>query len=195
MLQKVMLHKVKELRDKTNISLSACKKAIEDTNGDVDAAIVLLQKRGAIKAGEKSGRATNEGRVHSYIHSGRIGVLVEINCETDFASNSDEFKEFCEQVGLQIAAMKPDFVSEPTEEEVEKMSDIFIAQVPKGKPDNIREKIMQGKLNKWKKEVCLMSQQSVIVEGKTIEDLRTDLIGKMGENISVRRFECYEVGM
>ena len=147
-----MLQKVKELRDKTNISLNACKKAIEETNGDVDAAIVLLQKRGAIKAGEKSGRATNEGRIHSYIHSGRIGVLVEINCETDFASKSKEFKEFCEQVGLQIAAMKPDFISEPDNESVLKMSDIFIEHVHKDKPENVREKIMEGKLNKWKKK-------------------------------------------
>jgi elongation factor Ts len=188
------LQKVKELREKTNVSLNACKKAIEDANGDVDEALVLLQKRGIMKASEKSGRATNEGVVHSYIHSGRIGVLVEINCETDFAAKSDQFKDFCDQVGLQIAGMKPEFVSEIPLTIETKQKEIFKAQI-EGKPEKIQEQIIKGKVMKWANEVCLMNQQSVVVEGKTMEELRAGLVATIGENVTVRRFVRWEVGM
>lgn len=183
-----MISLIKELRARTGISLNECKKALESSNNDIEKALITLQKKGILKAKDKLSRPTGEGQIHSYIHgNGRMGVLVEIRCETDFAANSYEFKDFCERVALQVAAMNPLWIDEPPENEIEKQLEIFNAQEI-NKPDKIRDSIVNGKLEKWKSETCLSRQDSVVMPDKTIEELRIELVSKIGENVKIARF-------
>ena len=194
-----MLEKIKELRDRTNISLAKCKLAIESSNGDIEQALLWLQKQGLTDSSKKSGRSANEGLIHSYVHMGKVGVLVEVNCETDFASRSEHFKKFVDNVALQIAAMNPEYIemNNIPETLVVEQREIFLAQISNGgkpKPQNIIDKILNGKIDNWLSEVCLLNQVSVIDSNKTIEQMRAELVSQLGENVVVKRFVRWEIG-
>jgi len=197
-MAEITMEKIKELRERTGAGVVDCKKALGDTGGDVDQAVQELQKRGIAKAAKKHGRIAAEGLIGNYVHAGgRIAVLVEINCETDFVSRGEDFQQLCEDVAMQIAAMSPRYVSvdEIPGEDTESQREIFSAQVrEEGKPENIVPKIVEGKLAKWKKEVCLVDQVFVKDSEKTISDLITALSATTGEKISIRRFARFEVG-
>jgi elongation factor Ts len=189
---------IKDLRERTGSGMSDCKKALVETDGDVDKAIEFLRKKGLAKAAKKAGRVATEGLVHSYIHGGgRIGVLVEINCETDFVARNDDFVGFTNEVALQIAAMNPQFVSidELPADFVEKERAIRVATAKEsGKPDKIIDKIVDGQIKKWSKEICLLDQPWVKDDKKSINDLTQELVAKLGENIKIRRFIRFELG-
>jgi len=189
---------VKTLRDMTGAGFMECKKALEETNGNLEEAVEVLRKKGIAKAAKKAGRETKEGLIHSYIHAGgRVGVLLELNCETDFVARNDVFKELANELALQIAAMKPKWVSreDVPKEIVEKEGEIAReAAIADGKPEHIAEKIAEGKVNKFFQENCLLEQKYIKDETKTIEDLIKEYIAKLGENIQVRRFCRYEIG-
>jgi elongation factor Ts len=192
--------KVKELREQTGAGMMDCKKALAETGGNFDAAKELLQKQNKAIAMKKAGRVASEGAVHAYIHgAGRIGVLVEVNCETDFAAKNEDFRAFAKDVAMHIAALRPEYVrkEEVPAESVAKQKEIFAAQVRESaKPENIIPKIVEGKISKWYGEVCLLDQHWFKDEKKekTVAEVLTDLVGKIGENISVRRFTRYELG-
>ncbi|WP_456401482.1 translation elongation factor Ts [Persephonella sp.] len=189
---------VKTLREMTGAGILECKKALEETGGNLEEAVELLRKRGIAKAAKKAGRETKEGIIHSYIHAGgRVGVLLELNCETDFVARNEVFKELANEIALQIAAMKPQYVSREDipREVIEKEGEIAReAAIAEGKPEHIAEKIAEGKLEKFFKEVCLMEQPYIKDDKKTIEDLIKEYIAKLGENIKVSRFCRYEIG-
>lgn len=189
---------VKEVRERSGAGMMDCKNALVEANGDVEKALEIIQKKGLAKAVKKAGRVASEGLVHSYIHAGgRLGVLVEINCETDFVSRNPDFKQFCEEVAMQIAAMSAQYVKkEEIPDSVKaKQQEIFEAQLKEeGKPQQAWPKILEGKISKWASEICLNDQLSIIHEGKTVEQLRTDLVAKIGENINIRRFVRWELG-
>ncbi|MDO8505208.1 MAG: translation elongation factor Ts [bacterium] len=186
---------VMQLRAQTGAGVLEAKKALEETEGDIEKAIDYLRKSGALKAAKKSDRATNEGLVHSYIHgAGRVGVLLELLCETDFVARNPIFAELAHDIAMQIAATNPLYVKpeDITAEVVEKEKSIY-AEETAGKPANIVEKIVEGKLQKWYGDVCLMRQPFVKDEDMTIEDLVKGAISKLGENIQVRRFVRYSL--
>jgi elongation factor Ts len=187
---------VQELRDKTNAGMMDCKRALEEAHGDLAAAEVVLRKKGIATAAKKSGRATKEGTIASYIHmGGKMGVLVEVNCETDFVAKTDKFREFVKDVALHIAAAKPICISReqiPTEI-LEKEKDIARAQI-KDKPPQILEKIVEGKIEKYYSTACLLEQAFIKNTDITIKDLITSKVQELGENIVVKRFTIYELG-
>ena len=187
---------VKTLREMTGAGILECKKALEETNGNLEEAVELLRKRGIAKAAKKAGRETKEGIIHAYIHAGgRVGVLLELNCETDFVAKNEVFKELANELALQIAAMRPQYVSRDTvpKEVIEKEGEIAReAAIAEGKPEHIAEKIAEGKVEKFLKEVCLLEQPYIKDDKKTVEDLIKEYIAKLGENIQVRRFTRYE---
>ncbi len=189
---------VKTLREMTGAGILECKKALEETNGNLEEAVELLRKRGIAKAAKKAGRETKEGLIHAYIHAGgRVGVLLELNCETDFVARNETFKELANELALQIAAMKPQYVSreDVPKEVIEKEGEIAReAAIAEGKPEHIAEKIAEGKVEKFLKEVCLLEQPYIKDDKKTVEDLIKEYIAKLGENIQVRRFTRYEIG-
>ncbi len=189
---------VKTLREMTGAGVLECKKALEETGGNLEEAVELLRKRGIAKAAKKAGRETKEGIIHAYIHAGgRVGVLLELNCETDFVARNEVFKELANELALQIAAMKPQYVSRDTvpKEVLEKEGEIAReAALAEGKPEHIAEKIAEGKVEKFLKEVCLLEQPYIKDDKKTVEDLVKEYIAKLGENIQVRRFTRYEIG-
>jgi elongation factor Ts len=189
---------VKELRDKSGAPMMDCKKALTDAKGDIEAAIVLLRKRGASVAERKAGRATSEGSVASYIHAGgKIGVLVEVNCESDFVARTDDFKELVHDIAMHIAATDPKFVrkEDVTPESFEREKDIYRTQAAAtGKPAQVVEKIVEGKMGKFYEEVCLYEQPFIKDQTVTISQLIATKIGKLGENIAVRRFARFKVG-
>jgi elongation factor Ts len=189
---------IKDLRERTGSGMADCKKALVECDADVDKAVEYLRKKGLAKAAKKAGRSATEGLVHSYIHAGgRIGVLVEVNCETDFVARNDDFVAFTNEVALQIAAMNPQFVSgdEVPEDAVAKEREIRTATAKEsGKPDNVVEKIVEGQISKWKKEICLLDQPWVKDDKKSITDLQNEIVAKLGENIRIRRFIRFEVG-
>lgn len=189
---------VKELRETTSAGMMDCKKALQETNGNMEEAVKLLREKGLAKAAKKAGRIASEGAVVSYIHGGgRIGVLVEINSETDFVGKLDEFKEFGKDVAMQIAAASPLFVrrEEVTADVIEAEKEIIRAQaLNEGKPVAIIDKMVEGRISKYYKEVCLMEQPFIRNPDITIEQLLQEKIAKIGENISIRRFSRYEVG-
>jgi elongation factor Ts len=189
---------VKELRDKSGAPMMDCKKALTDAKGDIEAAIVLLRKRGASVAERKAGRATSEGSVSSYIHAGgKIGVLVEVNCESDFVARTDDFKELVHDIAMHIAATDPKFVrkEDVTPESFEREKDIYRTQAAAtGKPAQVVEKIVEGKMGKFYEEVCLYEQPFIKDQTVTISQLIATKIGKLGENIAVRRFARFKVG-
>jgi elongation factor Ts len=189
---------IKELRERTGSGMADCKKALVECDADIDKAIEFLRKKGLAKAAKKAGRVATEGLVHSYIHAGgRIGVLVEINCETDFVARNEDFVAFTNEVALQIAAMNPLYVNtdEVEADVVEKERSIRIATAKEsGKPEAVLAKIVDGQIAKWMKEICLMEQAWVKDDKKTISALQQELVAKLGENIKVRRFVRFELG-
>ena len=189
---------VKELREKTGAGMMDCKKALTEANGDMDKAIEILREKGLAAAAKKAGRVAAEGLVESYIHAGgRIGVLVEVNCETDFVAKTEEFRSFVRDIAMQIAAMNPKYVKrdEVPAEEVDKEREILRTQaLNEGKPEHIVEKIVEGRLEKYFKEVCLLEQPFIKDGDKTIEQLVKEMIARIGENISIRRFVRFELG-
>ena len=188
---------VKTLRDKTNAGMMDCKRALTEANGDLEKAETILRKKGILKAEGKGGRSAKEGVVASYIHlQGKVGVLVEVNCETDFVARNDAFREFVKDITLHIAASSPLVVNreEVPAEKIEKERDIARSQVV-GKPANIVEKIVEGKIDKYYSSVCLMDQVFIkSTENQTINDLVKSKISELGENIVIRRFTRYMVG-
>jgi elongation factor Ts len=189
---------VRELRDKTGAPMMDCKNALTESKGDVEQAIVLLRKKGIATAAKKATRVTSEGSVSSYIHAGgKIGVLVEVNCESDFVARTDDFKELVRDIAMHIAASDPKFVrkEDVTPEAYEKEKDIYRAQAATtGKPANVIEKIIEGKMAKFYEEVCLYEQPFIKDQSISVHKLIAEKIGKLGENISVRRFARFKVG-
>lgn len=189
---------VKEIRDRTGAPFIDCKKALEEVSGDFDKAIEILKIKGVAKAAKKVGRETPEGVITSYIHAGgKIGVLLEINCETDFVARNDEFQAFAKEVAMQIAAGNPRYISREyiPEDELAKEKEIMKAQViESGKPANIAEKIAEGKIEKFYEEVCLVDQVYIRDTKLKINDLLQALIAKIGENIKIRRFVRFQLG-
>jgi elongation factor Ts len=189
---------VRELRELTGAPMMDCKNALTEAGGDVEKAVIHLRKRGIATAAKKSARVTSEGSVASYIHAGgKIGVLVEINCESDFVARTDDFKDLVKDIAMHIAAADPKFVrkEDVTPEAFEKEKEIYRAQaVATGKPANVVEKIVEGKMAKFYEEVCLLDQPFVKEPGITIHQLIASKVGKLGENISVRRFARFKVG-
>ena len=189
---------IKQLRDRTNAPMMDCKKALEETDGDMDKAIDFLRKKGLADAKKRAGRVAAEGIVHSYIHGeGRIGVLVEVNCETDFVARTDQFKTLVHEICLQIAASSPLYVrrEEVSAAEIAKEEEIRGAQLKdQGKPDKIIPKILEGQINKWYADICLLEQTYNRDREKTIQDLVNEVTATTGEKISVRRFVRFEVG-
>ncbi len=189
---------VKELRDKTGVGMMDCKKALNETDGDFDKALDVLRKKGIAKAAKRADRQANEGVVASYIHPGsNLGVLVEINCETDFVANTDGFKEFAKNVAMHIAASNPTAVDrdQVDKQEVDKELEILKAQaLESGKPEHIVDKIVQGRLEKFYSEVVLLEQPYVKDPDKSIKDLLTETISKVGENVAIKRFARFQIG-
>jgi elongation factor Ts len=187
---------VSDLREKTGAGLLDCKKALTDANGNVEEAITILRKKGVASAAKKAERATREGLIESYIHvGGKVGVMVEVNCETDFVARNDQFKVFCRDLCLQIAAASPTYVrrEEVPEAELAKEREIAMAQV-QGKPPAAIQRIVEGKLEKYYSIVCLLDQPFVKQPDKTVKDILTEMVAKIGENIQVRRFVRYQLG-
>ena len=189
---------VRELRQRTGIGMMECKKALVENEGDLEKAVEYLRKRGMAAVEKRAGREANEGVVISYIHPGsRLGVLVEVNCETDFVARTDDFQKFARDVAMHIAAEGPVAVSREDLEPavIEKEKEIYLEQAQnEGKPANIAEKIVTGRLDKYFQEVCLMEQAFVKDPDKTIQDLFTELTAKIGEKITIRRFSCFRLG-
>ena len=189
---------VKELRERSGAPMMDCKKALTESKGDIEQAMVWLRKKGIATAAKKAARLTSEGAVASYIHAGgKIGVLVEINCESDFVARTDDFKELIKDIAMHIAAADPKFVrkEDVTPDAYEKEKEICRAQAANtGKPAPVVEKIVEGKMAKFYEEVCLLDQPFVKEPGITVHQLIAGKIGKLGENISVRRFARFKVG-
>lgn len=190
---------VKELRETTGAGMMDCKNALVESNGDMEKAKKLLREKGLAAAAKKAGRIASEGLVEAYIHGdGRIGVLVEVNTETDFAAKNQEFRAFVKDIALQIAASRPEYVKmeDVPEEVVEQEKQILRAQALKeGKPEKVADKIVEGRINKFYKEVCLLEQPFVKDPDKSVKDILTEKISNIGENIQIRRFVCYEKGL
>jgi elongation factor Ts len=189
---------VKELREKTGAPMMDCKQALSEAKGDLEQAVVLLRKKGVSVAAKKSSRVTSEGAVASYIHAGgKIGVLVEVNCESDFVARTDDFKELVHDIAMHIAASDPKFVrkEDVTPEAYAREKEIFLAQaVASGKSPQIAEKMVAGKMEKFYEEVCLLEQPFIKDQTISISQLIAGKIGKLGENIAVRRFARFKVG-
>jgi elongation factor Ts len=189
---------IKDLRERTGAGMADCKKALVEVEGDVDKAIDYLRTKGLAKAAKKAGREATEGAVVSYIHGGgRIGVLVEINCETDFVARNDDFQSFTRDVALQIAAMNPQFVrkDEVSQDVVDREREVLLAKAKEsGKPEQVVQKMVDGQISKWMKEICLLDQVWVKDGEKTIEQVQQELVARLGENIKIRRFARFELG-
>ncbi len=189
---------VKELREKTGVGIMDCKNALQEADGDINKAIDILRKKGIAKSQKREGRATSEGQIQSYIHmGGKIGVLVEVNCETDFTAKTEDFTSFAKDLSMQIAATNPVAISPEAipVETLDREKEIYRAQaLESGKPENVVEKIIDGKLKKFYSEVCLLEQAYVRDPDKKIKNLLDDLKAKTGENIKIRRFARYQLG-
>lgn len=195
---KITASMVKELREKTGAGMMDCKKALEECGGDEEKALAWLREKGIAKAQKRAGKTAAEGIIGSYIHmNGKIGVLVEINCETDFVAKSDKFQEFAKNVAMQIAAANPRYISseDVPEDVLEKEKEIYANQCKaEGKPENIIPKIVEGKLKKYYQDVCLLHQPYIRDDSLTIQDLLNELVSVLGEKIIIRRFVRFEVG-
>lgn len=189
---------VKELRDKTGAGMMDCKAALKQANGDMNEAIDYLRKKGAATAQKRGGRATSEGQIQSYIHAGnKMGVLVEVNCETDFTGKTEDFTELAKNLAMQIAATNPISVDREgiSAETLEREKEIYTAQAKdSGKPEKVIDKIVEGKLKKYYSEVCLLEQTYVKNPDITIQDLLHEVMAKTGENITVKRFTRFQLG-
>lgn len=197
-MAEVTIEKIKELREKTGAGINDCKKALEETKGDMEKAFDYLREKGIASAAKKSLRTAREGVIFSYIHSNeKLGVLLEINCETDFVARTEDFKELAKDVAMQIAAMNPLYIKreDVPNEVIEKEKEIYRVQLKDSKkPENVIEKIVNGKLEKYFSEVCLLEQPFIKDDKKTIDSLIKEKIAKLGENIVVRRFVRFVVG-
>jgi elongation factor Ts len=189
---------VMQLREKTGAGIMDCKEALTECNGNMDSAVDFLRKKGLAIAAKRAGRAMTEGVIQSYIHmDGKLGVLVEVNCETDFVAKNDDFNAFAKNLAMHIAATNPVSIrpEDVPEETINKEKEIYRAQVLEmGKPEKIADKIVDGKLQKYFKENCLLNQDYVRNPDMTIEDLLNDMIAKIGENISIKRFARFRIG-
>ncbi|HOE66241.1 MAG TPA: translation elongation factor Ts [Candidatus Hydrogenedentes bacterium] len=189
---------VRNLREQTGAGMMDCKKALNENGGDMEKAVTWLREKGIASAAKRAGRVASEGRVTSYIHmGGKIGVMAEINCETDFVAKTDDFQDFCKDICLQICSASPRWVQreDVPQEEIAKEKGIYIVRAREtGKPENMLDKIAEGMLGKWYKEVCLMEQSFVKNPDVTIETLTKELSGKIGEKVSVRRFVRFQLG-
>ena len=194
---KITASLVKELREKTGAGMLDCKNTLVETEGNVEKAIDLLREKGLASASKKASRIASEGLVDSYIHGGRIGVLIEVNSETDFVSKTDQFQEFVKDMAMQVAAANPKYVSkeEVPEEEVEKEKNILIQQaMNEGKPEHIAQKMVEGRMSKFYEEICLLEQNFIKDSSMKIKDVLNENISKIGENLKIRRFVRFEVG-
>ncbi len=189
---------VKELREKTGAGMMDCKNALTEVDGDIEKAIEFLRKKGLATAQKRAGRALNEGIIQSYIHmTGKLGVLVEVNCETDFVAKNEDFQEFAKNIAMHIAASNPLGITpeDVPNDVIEKEKEIYRAQaLEMGKPENVVDKIVEGKLNKFYEESCLLNQPYVRDTNISIADLLNEQIAKIGENISIKRFVRYQIG-
>jgi elongation factor Ts len=189
---------VKQLREKTGAGIMDCKEALSECNGDISKAVDFLRKKGLATAAKRAGRATTEGIIESYIHmDSKLGVLVEINCETDFVAKNDDFKEFAKNIAMHITATNPVSIrpEDVPKEIIDKEKEIYRAQVlDMGKPEQIADKIVDGKMKKYFSENCLMNQAYVRDSNITIEDLLNEMVAKIGENITIKRFARFKIG-
>jgi len=189
---------VKELRERTGAGMMDCKRALVETNGDIEKAIDELRTKGLAKAAKKAGRVASEGVVTSYIHGGgRIGVMVEVNCETDFVAKTNDFKQLAYDIAMQIAASNPEYLNreEVPQEVINREKEILKAQaLEEGKPEKVIEKMVEGRVEKFFKERCLLEQAFIKDLDKSVQELINENIARMGENITIRRFARYEVG-
>jgi elongation factor Ts len=189
---------VKELREKSGAPMGDCLKALQEAKGDMENAFVVLRKRGMASAAKKASRTTNEGAVGTYIHAGgKIGVLIELNCESDFVARTDDFQELLRDIAMHIAATDPRFIGrdEVSQADLDREKEVFLAQpAMKGKPEAVVSKILEGKMSKFYEEVCLLDQPFIKEASQTISQLIASKVAKLGENISVRRFARFKVG-
>lgn len=190
---------VKELREKTGAGMMDCKRALVEADGDIEAATTALRKKGLADAAKRAGRSANEGLIHSYIHNDRVGVLVEVNTETDFVARNDEFRAFVHDLALHIAAMRPMWVSaDDVPDEYKDSERAIYAEQAKDVPEQAREKAIEGKLAKQLRQVVLLDQEFVRDQAeknaRTIEELRAETVAKVGENVTIRRFALFELG-
>jgi elongation factor Ts len=196
--EKIDAKLVKQLRDSSSAPMGDCLKALQESKGDMEEAFVILRKRGMASAAKKASRTTNEGAVGTYIHAGgKIGVLLEVNCESDFVARTPDFQELLKDVAMHIAATDPRYIrkEDVTPEDLEREKEIYRAQAAQtGKPAPVIEKIVEGKMGKFYEEVCLLEQPFIKEQSVTIKDLIATKVGKLGENISVRRFARFKVG-
>jgi elongation factor Ts len=191
-----MMDAIKKLRDKTSAGVVDCKKALKESGGDIDKAIEVLRKNGAVLASKKAGRTAKEGRIESYIHlGGKIGVMVEINCESDFVARNDDFKSFVKDIAMQIAASSPLYLNKTDvpADSIAKETEIIKAQI-KDKPAAAIEKITAGKLNKFFEDACLLEQPFIKDTNLKVKDILTSMIAKIGENIVIKRFVRWNLG-
>jgi len=187
---------IKKLRFKTSAGMMECKDALKESNGDIDKAIEILRKKGITKAAKKASRIAGQGIIETYVHTGgRIGVMLEVNCETDFVARNNEFKQLTKDLAMQVAAANPVYVSreEIPKEILEKEREIFASQI-KDKPDNVVEKIVEGKITKYFSETCLLEQPFIKDPDKKVNELVASAIATLGENIVIKRFKRFEVG-
>jgi len=189
---------IKELRERTGVGIMDCKKALIECDGDIEKAIEYLRKKGIATAQKRGAREAKEGQIHAYIHpGGKIGVLVEVNCETDFTARTEDFKNFVKDIAMQIAAQNPIAIrrEDIPSEVIEKEKEIYASQArEEGKPENVIEKIVEGRLKKFFTEACLLEQPFIKNTDITVQDLLNELIAKTGENIIIRRFVRYQLG-
>ena len=194
----VSVDDIKKLRELTGVGLTDAKKALVETDGDFDKALEAMRKKGLTKAEKKGDREAREGLIEGYVHSGRIGVVVEVNCETDFVARLDDFKTLAHEIAMQIAAMSPKYVSEadiPAEEMERVKAELMASEALASKPEEMREKIVEGQLKKHFAEQVLMSQAYILDDSKTVEQHVKEAIAKLGENIVVRQFRRIELGV
>ena len=194
----VSIEDIRKLKELTGVGLTDAKKALVEADGDLDKALEAMRKKGLTKAEKKADREAREGVVESYVHGGRIGVLVEVNCETDFVARTDSFKEFAHHIALQVASMSPAYVSEddiPAEERERVENEARASDGLKGKPADIAEKIVSGQVKKHFADKVLLSQQYIMDDSKTVADYLKETIAKTGENVVVRRFARMELGV
>jgi elongation factor Ts len=189
---------IKELREKTGVGIMDCKKALKECDGDIEKSVEYLRKKGIATAKKRGGRATSQGQIQSYIHAGgKIGVLVEVDCETDFSAKTDDFTDFVKDIAMQIAATAPIAINRESvsEDVMEKEKDIYATQAREsGKPEKIIDKIVEGKMKKFFSESCLMEQAYVKNPDITVQDLLNELMAKTGENIVISRFSRFQLG-
>jgi elongation factor Ts len=196
--EKIDAKLVKELRDKSGAPMGDCLKALQESKGNMEEAFVVLRKRGMASAQKKASRSTNEGAVGNYIHAGgKIGVLLEVNCESDFVARTEDFQDLLKDISMHIAATDPRYIRQEdvTPEDLEREKEIYRAQAAAtGKPAPVVEKIVEGKMSKFYEEVCLLEQPFIKEQSLSIKDLIAQKVGKLGENITVRRFARFKVG-